>query len=280
MSHARLTHPDRPTLSFNQVQTDADEREAVANIARELAADRPALVHIQTRSRRRTLSGRVTAPRRARNDGTTSDWRQALANYVDRIEAHVDEFQGAPGYTFEDDIRNDSFNVVLESAEWALTQGNPYEFEYDITLLIGRGVFESQPIDLQNPTVGSPSDVIATVDGNDLPGLREMRGAKSLSFDESALYDKQSAENNEIVAEEGVEHRVTIRGTHTGSDATRAAADDNLQALIGGGQVTLSTNFPGYDIDGFVLGYNSDLESRRGTRSHDYDLTFIEGTPA
>lgn len=279
MPHARLTHSSRPTLEFRQAQQDQDAREAVANIAAELATDRPSLVHIITRSRTRSLRGRVTAPRRTANDVNTDDWLQALANYVDELEAHCDEFQGSPGYTFEDTLRDESFRVVFEGVTWTLTQGSPFEVEYQIDLLIGRGVLESRPIDLRNPTVNTSLDVAARVDGNDLPGLRQLEVSRSLQFDENAIYGDDTAENNEIVAEEGTRHELTFEGTHTGTFAERAAADDALQTLIGNEQVTLETRFPGYSLDGFVLGYDSNLEQRFADTHHQFTLRFMEGTP-
>lgn len=279
MPHARITHPSRPTLEFRQGQRDADTREAVASVAPELATDRNPLVHIQTRNRQRQITGRVTAPRREANDSNTSDWEQALANYVDELEAHCDEFQGFDGYTFTDDIRSESFPVVFESVEWTLAPGAPYEIEYDLNLLIGEGVLESRSLDLREPTVDTSMSVAGRVGGEDLPGLREFQVARTLEFDTNALYGKDSAANNDIVAQEGVQHELVFRGTHTGSDSTRAAADSALESLIGT-QVTFETRFPGYDLDGFVLGYDSNLEQRFGTQSHQYVLRFIEGERA
>lgn len=282
MPHARITHPSRPTLEFRQGQTDSDSREAVTNIAREIGVERPPLVHVITQERTRQLRGRVTAPRRARNDSDTSDWQQALANYIDQLESHCDEFQGfgSSAYTFEDDIRSDSFNVIFEGVEWTLTPGSPYEFVYDLSLIIGRGVMESKPIQRRNPTVQTGMNVPATVGGHDLAGLREMKVSRDVGFSPNAVYDTDSAENNDVVPEDGVQHRIVFRGTHTGSDSQRATADDNLQSLIDGNQVTFQTRFPGYALDGFVTGYETNLESRFGTQSHQFALTFVEGQRA
>jgi len=147
MSHARLTHPSRPTLEFIQGQQDEYNRDAVANIVREIGTDRTSLVHTETREGRRTIRGSVSGLRRARNDTSTSDARQALANYVDELEAHVDEFQGDPGYQLVDDQLGYSKSAILESVEWSVTPGQIYEFDYEASAVVGQGVFESKAID-------------------------------------------------------------------------------------------------------------------------------------
>lgn len=282
MAHASIDHPTRGTLEFKQAQTDADSRQAKTNIARGIGTERTPLVHIATRDRTRTINGRVTAPRRADNDPNTSDWRQALANYIDTVESHLDEFQGAGtnAYTFTDDIRSTSFNVVFESVEWTLTAGRPYDFEYEISLIIGRGVMEDRPRDPRNPTVDTSMDVAAKVGGFDLPGLRELRSTREVEFDAKAIYDKTTAENNDVVVTDGTQQTLVFRGTHTGTDSQRASADSDLEGLIGSGQVTFETAWPGYDLDGFVVGYDSDLEARFGDEMHHFTLTFVEGEPA
>ena len=280
MPHTRLTHPTRGTLEFRQTQTDEERREAVGSIAAELGVDRPPLVHIQTRDRTRSLRGRVTGPRRAAADPDTDDWQQALANYVGLLESHVSEFQGT-GYTFEDDIRDVSVNAVYHSLEWTLKPGAPYEIEFDCGITIGRGTFGTRGLDRRTPTVDTSMDVAARVDGKDLPGLRQMAVSRSFGINPNPVYNRTSAENNDVVATEGVRHEISFEGTHTGTDAERTAADDALHALIGQQTpVTFETRFPGYNVEGYVMGYNSTLEARFGTGSHHYSLRFIEGTKA
>lgn len=278
MPHARLSHSTRPTLEFRQSQVDEDRREAVGNIMPLLADGDPPLVHIETRERERSIRGRVTAPRRAANDGTTSDWLQALANYVDLLESHLTEFQG-DGYTFTDDIRSESFRVIYHSLEWTLSPGSPYEFEFDVGLSVGRGALESRAIQQRDPTVNTSMTVPATVGGHDLPGLRDLRVSRSFAKTVKPVYDKTSAQNNDVIGDEGVRHEFVYEGTHTGSNSARATADANLAALEGT-QATLKTRFPGYSLDGYVLNYDSNLEARFGTNSHHFTLRFIEGEPA
>jgi hypothetical protein len=281
MTDFRLTHPTRGTLEFRQAQQSEDQRESVADIAPELGVDRPPLVHITTQNRRRTLRGRVSAPRRAQNDPDTSDWEQALANYADVLESHCDEFQGfdADTYTFEDDVRDENLTAVYESLSWTRTQGSPYEFEFEVSALIGEGVMESRARDPRNPTVDTSMGVAAKCGGEDLPGMRQFRSERSVGFEPNAIFDKESAENNDIVANEGTQQRWVFEGTLTGTQSARASKDSALRDLQGT-QQTLETRWPGYHVNGFVLNYNSDIEARfAGNRTH-FSLTFIEGQRA
>lgn len=278
MSHLRLTHPDRPTLQFRQLQSDESQRQAVANVTPELGVDRPPLVHIETQERARAIQGRVTAPRRARDSGE-SDWLQALANYADELESHVDEYQGE-GYTLEDDIRGESLNSIFESVSWTLSAGNPYEFTFDGQVRIGQGTYQSQDTQPRNPTVNTDMDVAATVGGVDLPGLREMEVSRSIGVEVRGVFDRDNAENNDIIADEGVQQLITFRGTLTGTQAERQSAEDDLKALQDGDQRTFVTRFPGYELDGFVTDYTSTIESRMGGRITHFDLEFIEGERA
>ena len=275
MPHLRLTHPDRPTLPFRQTQSDEDQRQAVANVTPELGVDRPPLVHIETQERQRSIQGRVTAPRRARESGE-SDWLQALANYADELESAVDEYQGE-GYTLEDDIRNESLNCLLESVTWTLSGGNPYEIQFQAEIPIGLGTMQAQDTQPRNPTVNTGMDVAARVGGVDLPGLREMQVSRSIGLEKKAIFDADNAENNSLIADEGDQQVITFRGTLTGTESERRAVENDLKALQNGDKTTFETRFPGYSLDGFVTDYTSKIESRMGDSMTHFDLTFIEG---
>lgn len=279
MTDYRLTHGTRGTLEFRQAQRDEDTQQAVSDVTAEIGVDRPALVHTRSRERERALTGRVTAPRRAANDADTSDWQQALANYVLELEAHVDEFQGT-GYTFEDDRRDESLSAVLRGVEWTIRPGQPYEVEYEIDLHVGRGTFDSRSVSPETATVNTGMDVVATIDGHELPGLRDMRVEKFLEFEVNAIYNKDSAEDTELVVDTGVQHRFEIAGTHTGTRAEREAADKALDAVIGDDEIDLVTRFPGYTKTGSVTQYRPERNAGYGSGRHDYTLTFIEATEA
>lgn len=278
MSHARLTHPTRPTLTFRQTQADEDAQNAVGNVAPQLGTDNPPLVHIETKERERTLRGRVTGPRRAQQDSDTDDWMQALANYIDRLEGHVTEFQG-DGYTLIDTQRGTSLNTILHSIEWTLVPGAPYEVQFDANLSVGKGAMDSRSINRRNPTVNDSMDVVGRVGGIDLPGLRQFQVSRSFGVEVSPVYYRGSAENNDVVASEGVRQEIVFEGTHSGSREEREAADAELDALVGR-DVVFETRFPGYELEGVVMGYDSNFEARMGPRQHHFTLRFIEGERA
>lgn len=279
MTGARLTHPTRSTLPFHQRQSDEQTTEAVANIANELGVDRPSLVQTETREVDRQIRGRVTAPRRSRDSGT-ADWVQSLADYVDLLESHVDEYQGF-GYTLEDDDLNISKKCVLESVEWTLTPGQPYEFEYTATVKVGEGTFETDTISRRNPTVNTGMNVLLRIDGVDLPGFRDLRSSRSIGTEPKAVFDRSTAENNDIVVNEGTQQSFTFEGTHTGTKTERANAHNTLENLAATKDpVTLETRFPGYSIDGFVTAYGPTQESRFGNSLNHYQVEFVRGTRA
>jgi hypothetical protein len=280
MTHARLTHPDRGELPFYQGQSDESSTQAVANIANELGVDRPSLVHTETREGERQIRARVTGPRRARNDPDTDDWQQALANYVDLLESHVDEFQG-DGYTLVDDELDIEKQVILESVEWSLTPGQPYDLEYTANLVVGRGTFESESIDRRNPTVNDGMDVMLRVDGVDLPGFRDLQVSRSVGVSPNAVFDRDSAENNDAVLDEGVQQTLTFEGIHVGTPAERANAHDALDNLVATADpITLETRFPGYSLEGFVTAYGPTQESRFAGEMNHFAFEFVEGTRA
>ena len=280
MPHARLTHPNRATLPFRQGQIDEAQREAITSATNELGTDRKTLVHTETTDQTRTVQGLVSAPRRAANDPNTSDWKQALANYLDLLESSVDEFQG-DGYTFEDDQLDLQQSAVLESISWTFARGQPFDIEYEATVRIGRGTFEVRPLDRRTPTVDESMTVMATVDGVDLPGLRNYAVSRSVGLDVTGVFDRDSAENNDAVFNEGVQQSITFEGTHTGTLADRQAADAALTDRVATKDpVTLNTQFPGYTLEGYLTSYNSNLEARFGDGRHDYALEFIEGRRA
>jgi hypothetical protein len=280
MSHIRLTHPDRATLPLRQGQQDSFKRKAVANATSELATDRPTLVHTETRESTRTIRGTVTGLKRKRDSGA-SDAVQALTNYAAELESHVDEFQGDPGYTLEDDQLNISKTGVLESIEWSLTPGRIYELEYEATVRLGRGTFESRAITSRTPTVDTGQTPMLIVDGNDLPGMRDYKMNRSVGVNVNAVFDRDSAENNDVVFENGTEQTVVFEGEHSGTLTDRQNTDAALAALVARqNSVTLETRFPGYSLDIFVTNYESTLEQQRGGNSHRYRIEMIEGTRA
>jgi|APHM01.1.fsa_nt_gi hypothetical protein len=268
MADARLTHPTRATLPFRRRQQDDDETSVQANITKEVGVDSPPLVHTETRTR--------TEPIR----GTVVDSRQNLADYVDQLEAAVGEFQGG-GYTYEDDIQNTSLQGILESVQWSIDPGNVDSIAYEATFQVGRGVMEARATNRRNPTYNASMPVMLRLDGEDLPGMRSYEVQKSIGVEPKGVFDRSTAENNDIIVEEGEQTVVVFEGTLTGSASTREAKDDTLRALSPTSQpVTLETKFPGYSLDGFVTDYTSRQRSDMGTERHDYRIQFTEGDKA
>jgi len=74
---------------------------------------------------------------------------------------------------------------------------------------------------------------------------------------------------------------VTFEGTATGTAEEREALDGALSNLLATEQtVTLTTKFPGYELEGFVVGYENDQQSRLGPAMNHYRLQFVEGIKA
>lgn len=281
MAHARLTHPTRETVPFHQGQTDEYSRQAVASVVRNIGDNTQPLVNTETREANRSATGSVTARRRAANDPDTSDGRQALANYVDRLEAAVDEFQGDPGYTLVDDQLGYARTGILESVSWSLTPGRPDELDYEAAFVEGQGVFEERTVTRENPTYDTGMDVYATVDGETLPGMRQYQLERAITLKPKAIFDRDSAENNDIVVEEGPQRRITFQGLISGPTADRETKDQALEATVATKtKIQFDTKFPGYTVEGFVTAYQSTLEQQRGGNAHRYRLEFTEGERA
>jgi len=268
MPDARLTHPTRATLPFRRRQQDDDETSVQANITQEVGVDSDPLVHTETRTRTEPIRGRVV------------DSRQNLADYVDQLEAAVGEFQG-DGYTYEDDIQNTSVQGILESVQWSVDPGHTDSISYEATFQVGRGTMEARPTNRRNPTYDASMPVMLRIDGEDLPGMRSYEVSKTIGVEVNPVFDRSTAENNDIVVEEGEQTTVVYEGTLTGSAATREAKDDTLRALAPtSSPVTLETKFPGYDLDGYVTAYASRQRSDMGEERHDYRIEFTEGIKA
>lgn len=288
MSHARLTHPSRPTLEFRTGQQSESQRQAQANVINGVATDRPPLVHTETREVTESERGSVTGLRRAENDPDTSDPYQALANYALELEAHVDEFQGAggDGYTYVNDQSGAAKDCVLESVEWSLTPGQRYELDYQATVQIGRAVYQARPIDPESVVAGAPFEAMLRLDGVELPNMRDYRVATSVGLNPRPVFDRDSAENNDIMADGGRQRRVTFEGVATGTRSDRQAFDSAVeQRLATRDPITLETRFPGYEIDGYLIAHSPTWEQQRSfgdarDGANRYSITFIEGTRA
>jgi len=287
MPHARLTHATRGTLPFRQGQQHEDERSGDMDITAELGTDTKPLVNARNRERTFTVRGTVTGLKRARDSGA-SDSFQALATYADLLESHVDEFQGDhtaanPGYQFEDDQLGYTKNAILESIEWSMKPGRIHELDYQATVRIGKGTMTTRDIQRRNPNVNVQMDAWAILDGIALEGMRDYRVQRAIGVEQNAVFSGQrdTAETNQFVVEDGEQRTITFEGVISGSLADRRDVDQALDSLnTTQNSVTLKTKFPGYSVPVFVTGYKSTLEQQRGGNSHRYRVEMVEGKRA
>jgi hypothetical protein len=277
----RLEADDGGTLTFDGARQDDRSERANPNLYNDPSDPRPPQIHVDIREAEYQLQGQLSAPRLARRAEYSDDWRTALAEWVVEYEAFCTQFQGA-GYTFVDPLRDVSTPVVMDSAEWTLTAGAPYEITFQASLIEGEGVLETRTRDPKaaTPDAATSGAPAAVLDGIDLPGFESMRVAREFSTEVNAraYTGIDTAAKNEIVVDEGVTHRVEYEGQKPGDYAARQAFDDSLDALVGTSEVVFDTAFPGYAIDGVVLGYEPEYRAQSGTDLHTYRVDFLEGT--
>jgi hypothetical protein len=225
------------------------------------------------------MEGTVTAPKLSQDSAFSSDWRQALAEWIVKFESFCYELQGA-GYDLVDNNRNKTVAVVLERTQWRLTAGAPYEIEWEIEVRLGEGVLPQDARTEKTANVQTSMTVPASVGGFDLPGLRDLTVERSFEVNENALAFEDTAENNLIVADSGVSHRIRYRGEFAGTATERQQFDSDINSLIGDEGRTFQTRFPGYSVDGVVLTFRSDFQAQFAGNKHNYELEFLESEPA
>jgi len=277
MAHARLTHADRPNIQLIQGQRDSDTRTQDSSIAEDVGTRDPPLVHVTGREREREITGRVTAP--ARSKATGENYLQALADYITTLQFSVDYFQG-DGYTLEQDVQGINQNVVFHQLEWEYQRGSVFEVQYDAKVTVGSGVFPTEDAQIPDVSPNLGMDVAARVGGEDLPNHRLMRVSTQFGIDVSSLFNKATAEENDIEPDSSIQTQISFEGTITGTESQRAAKDAALDSLLAESLVTFETRFPGYSLDGVVNEYTSDFEQGTGGNSHDYSLQFQEAREA
>lgn len=222
---------------------------------------------------RATLTGTVTAPRLARDSRFASDPVTALAEWAVQFEAFVNGGQG-DGYTLERQYRSDSYQGVIESAQWTRAGGEPYELRWNATFIrgIGTGVENSVA-----PASVSPGGTI-TLDGTALPNVREFQIEKSQSFE---VYRRAFAEtpgDNDIFSDAGATRRITVLGRVTGDAAARNSFDGTITQTLGQDElVTLRDALTGRTFTGMLDSYDATDEAGR-TRLGDFALEFVEGS--
>jgi len=267
------------TLVFEGAQQDERGETANPNLYNDPTDARPPQVHVDVRESEISVNGRLSAPRLAQRAEYDDDWRTALAEWVVQYESFCTQFQ-RPGYTFTDPLRNISRTVVMDSAEWTINAGAPYEIQYRTNLITGEAVLEAEDVAEKAANPQPRSDPMGVLGGTDLTGLTSMTVARSFDTEVNprAYTGIGTATENEIVAQSGVTHRIEYEGQFEGTRAERQTFDNDLDALVGTEETTFQTAFPGYSIDGSLLDYNSNYAAETGTKMHAYTLEFLEGT--
>jgi len=273
MSHLTLTHPQRPDLSLPQGQSDNYGRTAVTDIAAPVEDnDRPPAVHTRGRENERQVTGLFTAGSDASTQG-----RQAVANFLDKLETRVDIKQGE-GYDVADQQLSTSISGILPSMTWRFQSGRPFEVQYELSLQVGKGTNQTGALDRRFPIVNNGMDTMLEVDGIPLPGWRQYESTREVQTEVKPRFSRDTAQTNDIIIQSKAVQTITFRGTHTGPQAQRASDDAALDDLLATKEeVQCKTKIPGYTVPGFVTGYDSDFNADFGEEKHNYELQFTVG---
>lgn len=272
MTYLTLTHPERPDFNLPQPQSDDNQRQAITDIAAPLGSEEPPNVHTRGRQAERQINGLYLSDR-----GGDQSRRQDVADFIDNLEQRTDQFQGE-GYTLLDEQLDTSRGVILNSSTWQIQPGRPYEVRYELGVQVGIGTAEVQSVGLRNPTVNDSMDTYLEIDGIPLPGMRQYESTTEVPTEVNPRFNRDTAETNDIIIENKETQRIIYRGTHTGPQVDRAAADRALRDLLATKiEVECKTKVPGYTLDGFVTSYNSDFNGDFGETKHNYELEFTVG---
>jgi hypothetical protein len=269
---------DTGTLVFEGAQQDERSETANPNLYND-PTQRDTKVHVDERESEIGVNGRLSAPRLAQRDAYSDDWRTALAEWVVQYESFCTQLQ-APGYTFIDPLRDISRTVVMDSVEWTINAGSPYEIQFQTNLITGEAVLEPQDIAEKTANPKPKTDPMGVIAGTNLTGFTSMsvRRFFKTKTNPKAYSGIDTATKNEIVAESGLTHKIEYEGQFTGDYAERQSFDNTLDALIGKtDEITFQTAFPGYAIDGALLRYDSNFAAETGVKMHSYQLEFMEG---
>lgn len=219
------------------------------------------------------LSGVVTANRLSRDSRFDNDPETALAQWAVQLERFVNGGQG-DGYTLSRNYRNDSFNGVIETAQWTRNGGEPLQLRWNVSFLRGQGTDVKNSTDI--PTVSPGGDI--TLDGNVLPQVREFQIEKSQSWE---IYRRTFAENggdNDLGSSVGATRRIRVIGQVDGTATERNQFDADITDTLGQDTlITLRDALTGRTFEGMIDSYDATDESGL-TRLNEYAIEFVEGT--
>jgi hypothetical protein len=271
-----LRDPDfGDTLTLYQTQTA--ERSTVGAVqASSLSGGDSQATYLSAieQSGRLRYSGLLTGFRLSNQSGYSSDPRTALVEWTLQAEAFVDGAQGA-GYEFTDTETNTTRSGVIESFEWSIRGGAPFEVEFNFSVVRGEG---ADPVGESVPdSIGSATDLV--IDGQTVDTYRELQVEKSEEADEFRRAFADSPDDNDVLTDGGVTREITVVGRVSGDANTRLAFDDAVSASIGDDAfITISEPFTGRTFTGMINDYESSREAGI-TRLGDFSVTVIEGSP-
>lgn len=217
-----------------------------------------------------TVTGIATGNRLAQQSKFSNDPNEALAEWVVEMETYVNGSQGS-GWTFQDDERGDTFNVLAETFGWQRNKGERLQVLWDLSLKWAQGMMEDAST---SPDAVNPSTTWK-LDGKELPGMASHRQQKRqrIKIYPIALADPGQ---NEGKASSGATRQIMIRGQVTDQTGLNSF-DDRMQSLIGQDTIVdFESAFPGRTKQVMVRNYDSIREAGR-TRLGDYTLELVEG---
>lgn len=218
------------------------------------------------------INGLASGIRISGYDRYSDDPLTALAEYAARLLAHVNGQQGI-GWTVENSYTGRSIDCVVESVEIIRERTEKYEFEFALTVRVGRGLMPASPL---KPERADPSTT-AKLAGQDLREIEQLMITKSqkVKVHTYALHD---ADENEVEAKTGARRRITLKGNVPGDEADRKVFDTELRAKIGeNNTATFESPFPGGNYDVVVENHNSTREAGV-TQLGKYSIEVVEGT--
>lgn len=279
MTDITLTHTSsgRPDVQFLRAQDDRRVEESVADVVDDIGVRDPPRATVEGRGGTRRIQGRMTGAAASSLSGFSSDWRTALAEWLVRLEAAIDEFQGL-GYTLDDQERGLSLPVVVHACQWTIQAGRPFEATYRVDVTIGKNTQENRSADPKTATPGAKDSSPFLTGVQSLTGLQTMRVEREFDIEVDPINFDPDVEATEVRPTSRPKHVITYNGEKAGTETERQTFDNGIETEQSDLESlsTFETVMPGYDLDGKIMNYRSDWRASRGTGIHDYEITFLE----
>lgn len=219
-----------------------------------------------------SLTGEVTANRLTRDSRFSSDERTALAEWAVKLEAFIDGGQGG-GYTLERNYVGDSFQGVIEAAQWTTRGGEPYSLDWNLTFLRGEGSSVEKTVAPDSVTPGGNWEI----DGYTVSYPTEFQMEKSQTFEVYRRALAEDGSDNDIFPETGARRRITIIADVTGDESTRETFYDNITTSFGQNDtVTVRDALTGREFTGVIGSFDTTDESGL-TRLGEFSMEIVQG---